>query len=284
MSFLSQDLLALSLAEAILISFDIETTGSMLGSGRVIEIGAVKFSLDGSVHGEFQQLIDPMIQVRPDYTAIHGITTEMVAGKPGISETVRRFIDFIDSDSILVAHNANFDVSFLSLEMARHAISPPDNSIIDSLVFARKRMPGLRRYKLASLCEHIGMGNGDPIHRALPDSQALVFIMTAIAERSGAGTLGELFEGMSFLNFSNTELRSLSIPGHLDGLEESLKKGCPVVIRYAGGSKGSVPRLITPLFLIEKEDVLYLSAFCHLDGVEKCFRVDRVREARLVNA
>lgn len=281
--YLREDFLHRPLPEIKLISFDIETSGSLLGSGKVIEIGAVKFSLDGSIDDSFEQLIDPLVPIRPDYSRIHGITDHMVSGKPKIGEAVKKFLDFIDSDSILVAHNANFDVSFLSLEMARHSIDPPDNIVMDSLGFARKQVPGLKSYKLSSLSEQLG-ATSLPVHRALPDSLAVASIMVEISKIGQISFLSDLIDGLAVKKFHNGGYEEVDLPEHLCDIKESLKRGCSLIIRYRGGSKGSDPRLITPFFLVEREEIVYISAYCHLDGIEKSFRLDRVKEARLVKA
>ena len=96
------------------VAFDIETTGLTPVVDRIVEIGAVKFR-SGKVMDTFQELIDPEMSISPDATAVNGITDEMVAGCPLIDQALPQFVDFL-ADFVSIAHNAPFDVGFLSYE------------------------------------------------------------------------------------------------------------------------------------------------------------------------
>jgi DNA polymerase III subunit epsilon len=97
---------------------DLETTGgSAQGGSMITEIGAVKVR-GGEVLGEFQTLVNPHTQIPPFIAVLTGITNSMVSAAPSIESVLPAFLEFA-AGSVLVAHNAPFDVGFLSWFAAR---------------------------------------------------------------------------------------------------------------------------------------------------------------------
>jgi len=107
----------LPLDEANLVVFDVETTGLDSKLDRIIEIGAQKIRGNKTI-GEFSTLIRPDVPISDDVTRMTGITEEMLADQPCIEEILPEFIDYF-GDSILVAHNAEFDISMLKAACSR---------------------------------------------------------------------------------------------------------------------------------------------------------------------
>ncbi|WP_434582127.1 exonuclease domain-containing protein [Carbonactinospora thermoautotrophica] len=99
------------LHEVTFVVVDLETTGNSPPGAGITEIGAVKVR-GGQVLGEFHTLVDPGTPIPPFITVLTGITDQMVAGAPGIADVLPRFLEFAGG-SVLVAHNAPFDVGFL---------------------------------------------------------------------------------------------------------------------------------------------------------------------------
>ena len=97
--------------------FDLETTGFSAVRDRIIEIGAVRVELDGSV-SRFQTLVNPGVPIPPRLTALTGIDDAMVADAPKFREAGFKFMDFARR-SRLVAHNARFDLRFLRADQVR---------------------------------------------------------------------------------------------------------------------------------------------------------------------
>jgi DNA polymerase III subunit epsilon len=150
---------------------DLETTGLSPRQGhRVIEIGAVAVE-NGAVVGEFTTLIDAGIPVPPVVQAIHGITDEMLAGQPKPEEVLPLFYAFI-ADSILVAHNAAFDVSFIRHEFARLKMGLPNRHVC-TLEMSRLRFPRLIDRTLETVYLHLFPETGlhRQNHRALDDAR-----------------------------------------------------------------------------------------------------------------
>lgn len=149
------------------IAFDLETTGVVPGVDQIVEIGAVRF-IDGQVDSVFSTLVNPLKSIPPGASAVNGITDEMVAGKPLIQDLLGSFAEFC-ADDILVAHNAPFDVQFLTNDIKKHESPAPRGVIIDSLPLARKVFPGLANYKLGTLVQHLKISSSG-FHRAEEDS------------------------------------------------------------------------------------------------------------------
>ncbi len=153
------------------IIFDIETTGLRLWrNDRIIEIGAVAVIGDHMAE-EFQTLIDADKPVSKKAQEIHGITREMLAGQPKAEEALRAFQQFI-GDSTLVAHNTDFDISFLGYEYSRIG-KGLRNRHICALKLSRKLYPHLPDYRLETVAKHI-LGieiDKDRRHRALDDAR-----------------------------------------------------------------------------------------------------------------
>jgi DNA polymerase-3 subunit alpha (Gram-positive type) len=98
------------------VAFDTEPTGLQPIVHRLVEGGAVRFRLDGHELATFQTLIDPHIPLPLDVQQVHGITDHMVRRQHTVEQVLPRFIEFLGaSDTILLAHNALFDLSFLAI-------------------------------------------------------------------------------------------------------------------------------------------------------------------------
>ncbi|MBW2554902.1 MAG: 3'-5' exonuclease, partial [Deltaproteobacteria bacterium] len=130
------------LKDILFIVFDVETTSLYDFSGRIVEIGAVKFDLPGRICEEFSALINPQIPIPEAVIKVHGITNEMVKNERGAKEVLEDFLRFIDSsDIIMIAHNASFDIGFVSNDLSRCGLSIPQNKVVDTVSLAKKVFP-----------------------------------------------------------------------------------------------------------------------------------------------
>jgi len=157
------------------IVFDTETTGMDPFTGdRVIEIGAIELVNHLPSGKTLQLYINPERDVPAEATAVHGITNDFLKDKPVFSQVYSEFIEFIGSDGILVAHNAEFDMKFMNWELKKvgHA-DIPNNRVIDTLKIARKKFPGSPA-NLDALCRRFNIDNtARTYHGALLDSELL---------------------------------------------------------------------------------------------------------------
>ncbi len=164
---------------------DLETTGASHRSGaRITEIGAVKVR-GGEVLGEFQTLVDPAEGIPAFISVLTGITDAMVAGAPRIDTVLPAFLEFA-AGSVLVAHNAPFDVGFLRAMCAEQQRAWPVFEVLDTAVIARRVV--LREEtpncKLSSLAQLFG-ATTTPNHRALQDARATVDVLHGLIARLG---------------------------------------------------------------------------------------------------
>ena len=148
--------------------FDIETTGLSAINDEITEIGAIKV-IDGKVVDTYSQLINPERPIPEFITNLTGITDEMVKGKPRINEVIPSFSEFI-KDSVLVAHNATFDVGFIREKMKKNGVNL-SNPVLDTLELARSVFPDLKNHKLDNIAKHLGVSLENH-HRAVDDAEA----------------------------------------------------------------------------------------------------------------
>ena len=165
-------------SETPLIVFDLETTGLSAATERITEIGAVRLE-KGVQTGVFSQYVNPGKPIPPRITELTGITDEMVADAPGEEEALRRFYEFAEN-GILIAHNANFDVSFLRQAAIRSGM-PFSFTSLDTLPIARKLYPELKKFTLDSVAKHLKLGEFNH-HRASDDAGILARIWEKMEE------------------------------------------------------------------------------------------------------
>lgn len=150
------------------VAFDFETTGLHPAIDRIVEFGAVRFTV-GSELAEFSQLVDPGRRIDPEAARVSGIDDAMVRGKPPVAEVLPAFMAFV-GNAILVAHNAEFDAGFLRAELSRSPIPQLENLIVDTQLLAQKAFPGRKSYALQSLVETLGIP-ANTAHRARDDAR-----------------------------------------------------------------------------------------------------------------
>ncbi len=135
-----------SLNEGTYVVFDVETTGLSAVYDTIIELAAVKM-YKGNVIESFDEFIDPGHPLSRTTIDLTGITDEMVRGSKSEEEVLRLFLEF-SKDSILVAHNAAFDMGFLNTSYAKYGIPEATNPVIDTLELARYLYPQFKRFGL----------------------------------------------------------------------------------------------------------------------------------------
>lgn len=156
----------------IFVAVDVETTGLSPLYNELIEVSAIKYNKDKKID-IFSTLIKPKKRIPMAITNITGISNYMVEDSPTVEEIMPELIKFIDKYPI-VAHNANFDYSFLQNNSNR---SFKDNQVIDTVALSKKMLPNLPNHKLGTVAKYIGITE-DSFHRAEFDSEcaAKIFI------------------------------------------------------------------------------------------------------------
>lgn len=176
------------LFEVTFVVFDLETTGGPPGAHSITEIGAVKVR-GGKVIGEFATLVNPEAPIPPSITVLTGITNAMVLPAPKMNEVLPSFVEFIghEPNTVLVAHNARFDVGHIRGAAAALELDFPTLQVADTVQLARRVITKeeVRNYKLSTLAAVVG-AEVTPSHRALDDARATVDVLHAILSRLGA--------------------------------------------------------------------------------------------------
>ena len=163
------------------VCFDIETTGLSPLRDKITEIGAVKVR-GGEIVDTFSTFADPAMPIPAKITQLTGITDEMVKGAPSQREAVSAFLEFA-GDSILVAHNAPFDTSFIRRACENMHADYPYTSI-DTVAIARAILPDIKNVKLDTVAAYLRLGDFNH-HRATDDATILAKIFLSLCSRLG---------------------------------------------------------------------------------------------------
>nr|WP_269091302.1 DEDD exonuclease domain-containing protein [Corynebacterium pseudokroppenstedtii] len=164
---------------------DLETTGLSAHDDRIIEIGAVKIQ-GGEEISRFSTFVDPGRLIPSLITNITGISDDDVNGAPEEAQAVKDFLQF-SRGTVLVAHNARFDIGFLQAASMRAHITWPQPTHLCTLVLARTMLDrsAVGSFKLSSLARHFH-ATTTPTHRALDDALATVTVFHGLLEELGS--------------------------------------------------------------------------------------------------
>ncbi|MCO5112855.1 MAG: 3'-5' exonuclease [Bdellovibrionaceae bacterium] len=162
------------------IAFDLETTGTLAGIDRIVEVGFVRF-VNGKPQDRYACLVDPQMPIPTGASRVNGITDDMVKGKPTIETLLESLTTYCGND-MLVAHNATFDFQFLLADYKKHEFAAPTGTVFDTLPLSRKIFPGLMNYKLASIAKHLNIETGT-LHRADEDAEYCGHVFNKILTR-----------------------------------------------------------------------------------------------------
>ena len=166
---------------AVFCALDTETTGLKSAEDRVIEIGAVKFDKSGVI-STFSTLVNPRILIPHFCQELTGITNEMVFRQKEFHEISGDFLDFLGT-SIVIAHNAQFDLRFINAELDRMSFPPLENKAIDTLRFSRWTFPENEHWTLQFLANQLEI-EVKSAHRAEDDARVCMEIFHKCIEAS----------------------------------------------------------------------------------------------------
>lgn len=191
-----------ALIDTTFVVVDLETTGGSHQESSITEIGAVKIR-GGEIIGEFQTLVNPESPIPAFITVLTGITDAMVIAAPKIGEALFSFLEFVGSETetVLIAHNAPFDIGFLKAAAQKCAVQWPNYQILDTAkiaryVVTRDEAPNC---KLSTLAHFFGASTS-PDHRALSDARATVDVFHGILDRLGSFGVTTLEDLKTFSN------------------------------------------------------------------------------------
>ena len=181
---------SLSLNDRFIV-FDIETTGLNNKTCGITEIGAVKIE-NGEIIDRFSTFVNPGISIPDNIVELTGITDEMVVNAPNEKDALISFFEFVGSDC-LAAHNAKFDIGFITAKSRKYKLSF-NNNYFDTLEVARIHLSELSSHKLNKLAQYYGVTLHH--HRAVNDAEATAQIILKIFSELS-------LEGLVFLNDIN---------------------------------------------------------------------------------
>lgn len=266
------------------IAFDFETTGIDSVKDRVIEIGAVRFSVIEPNIDTFETLIYPDKPISDRAFAVHGLTMSDLVDARGMQEVLPSFLRFLGGDAILLAHNASFDRSFLAAECVRCHVSPPENQVLCTLPFCKAVWPESDNYRLETIGRMLGLIT-DEEHRGLADSMLLRDVFLRGISDSGITETNELLS--LYKSHQKKTVADLCIPATsqvssevLRLIEKAISEKRDLALQY--GEQSRLFRTVTPESCFSRGSRYYMVAICHREGISKTFRIDRIQECYLV--
>jgi len=173
---------------------DLETTGLKPGKAAITEVAAIGIE-NGRIAAEFHHLVNPGRRIPAVITRLTGITDDMLRDQPRIDDIFPQFHTFLGS-AILVAHNVEFDLSFLNFAARRLVSTSLFNLSLCTLRLARRLLPGLRSRSLDAVAASLGVSCPDR-HRALGDARIATEVFLILLEKlaaSGIDTIGQLLD------------------------------------------------------------------------------------------
>ena len=177
--------------DADYVVFDLETTGFSPETNRIIEIGAVKVQ-NGKIVDKFSTFVNPQVPIPFRIEQLTSINDSMVIDAPVIADILPEFMKFCEG-CVMVAHNADFDMSFIKKNCQRLDI-PCKPTIVDTVALARVLLPNLNRFKLDTVAKALGVSLKNH-HRAVDDAGCTAEIFVKFIEmlrERGMSTLDEV--------------------------------------------------------------------------------------------
>ena len=172
----------LNILGASIVVFDLETTGLDHQVDRIIEIGAIKLAGLEPI-AEYSSLVETDIELTSDIVKLTGITQEMLQGQPQMEAVLPEFLRFIEG-SILVAHNAEFDMGMLKAACSRQGLDL-EWPCFCTLKMAREMLADLENKKLDTLAAHYGL-SFESRHRAIGDIKVTVGVLAGLFRQEAA--------------------------------------------------------------------------------------------------
>ncbi|MCP4684413.1 MAG: WYL domain-containing protein, partial [bacterium] len=264
------------------VAFDTETTGLWAPANRIVEVGAVKFRLGQPRIEQFQALVNPERKIPAETIRIHGITDSMVRQSETIEPVIARFLEFCGTDSVLIAHNAMFDIGFVGCEADRVGIELPENLILDTVDICRKYRPGLDSYSLLALVREFKIDRSQN-HRAADDAAQVWKLFEHLSQDfpflDGEGEFRKLFTSYRFSQWQGEEVR---LPDQFEEISRAIEQELPLEIMYASNGRPPQKRIIRPRRVHSLRAQYYIAAFCEQVEEERTFRLDRISSFRVM--
>ncbi len=261
------------------VAIDLETTGLSPLMDKIIELSAIKITPSGV--SLFDELIDPEIEIPEHTIAIHGITDEMVKGKPKVSEILPKFQPFA-GELPIIAHNARFDLGFIVFNLHQMDLKLQKSPVYCSVRYARATMPDLDSYKLGNLCKTLEIGLENH-HRALDDAIACLRVYAkGLLFQFKEKEKIKIHQGYLFDQADFDKKNIFEIPKYLEGLKSVVEKQQMIEIKYRGGSMKGQYRPIRPTSMLPMPQGNVLYAHCLISDLYKSFALKKIADFKLI--
>ncbi len=257
--------------ERIYVAFDTETTGLKPQQSNVVEIAGVRFTGDGDEISRFSTFANPGDPMSQEVINIHGISDAMVSRAPDPSNACRQFASWLHEDDILVAHNAAFDVTFISTELTRGGHAAPHNRVVDTLKLTRMLELPIKNYKLGTLVEYYGFKESG-YHRAMADSLYVMQLITKLISQHEPREFEELMRRATTTSHAATAPSTVGLAPRFSEIPHAIRRGDVLIMRYAGER----PQRVLPLTFCKFGDNDCLMAQCMSDGSVRQFQLSQI--------
>jgi DNA polymerase III epsilon subunit family exonuclease len=254
-------------------ALDLETTGTNAALHMIVEVGIVRFTMDRIVE-TYERLVNPGVKIPENVINVHGINDDMVTGAPEIYDILDD-ISRVMKDAVLVIHNPGFDLSFLGWAYLKGGLKTPEMRSVDTVRLSRRAWPGLKNYKLETICEHLRLSITP--HRAIPDAMACMDVFRNALrkeDRAGRWTIDDL------IGYHGSLIRFIKVKGkRITGEGKSmmgLKVGVKADITYKDHSGAVTVRTILPVEFITADGEAYVFAHCYLRDDKRYFNMSRI--------
>ncbi len=266
------------LQDVIFCFLDLETTGLHPHYGdRICEIGLLK-TKNNRVIATYESLVNPHIPVSPGAYRVSGITDKVLCNAPSFREVTSKVLEFIEG-TVIVAHNAPFDLNFLGMHLYNLKIPFPENPVIDTLTLARAyyHFPS---NTLTNIAFYFGI-NISGAHRALEDARVTKEIFNIFLN-----DFRQKRKVVTFYDLLELNGGSITFPTYGEiilppEIEECLKSKKKLIIRYISAQGEETIRTIKPVEIVSYQDYTYLVAHCFLREERRTFRLDRIFELKI---
>ena len=242
--------------------FDIETTGFSAEINNIIEIGAVKVS-NGKIVDKYSTFVNPKEPIPAKIEELTHINDKMVESYPTIDVILPQFLEFC-KDCIMVAHNADFDMSFIINKSEKLGIYN-EYTIVDTVSMARIMLPHLNRYKLDTVAKELNVSL-ESHHRAVDDAGCTAEIFVKLIDRLKNAGITNLDELNSMMDNSSDD-RIKKMPTHHATIIALNETGRVNLYRLISESHikyfNRVPRISKSMYLAHKEGLVIGSGCCN---------------------
>jgi DNA polymerase III epsilon subunit family exonuclease len=259
-----------------IVVLDTEAASGHDAAPHLVELGAVRV-VDGEVVDRFESLVRPMVPVDPGAAEVHGLEDADLSEAPPAAEVLADFLAWLGEDW-MAAHDAPRDARILAFELTRAQLPLPGAPVLDTLRLARKLIPEAPDHRLETLCEYLGLEEGEH-HRALADAVWAFKVLEACCAHVEPPATAERL--LSAAGGVPTTVASYSptVPRMKPRwrlLEGACGSGERLTLLYGSDEEPPVELPVVPHLLYSSQKKGYLEAECVRSGLIKTYRLDRI--------